>query len=186
MRFGLAGVLLMVSVLVMGVPGAAQAQPPLLRDTWLATGFLGMGLDADADPSLTIGGAVAYPITDRLAIEGELGHVFDTAPGDADVDSSLTTFHGSLLYFFSTSYVLTPYVIGGIGFSKFSHDVVVPPGEFNATEVGFNVGAGVTYPLGEGRDGPWYFRGEFRLLNHIDDVPSIWRFTGGLTVRLGS
>lgn len=182
MRFGIAPVLFLAGLLVTCVPGAAQAQPPLQRDTWLLTPFLGLVLDADADPSLTIGGAGAYPITDRLAVEGELGLVFDTAPGDADVDSSLTTIHASALYFFNTAYVLTPYVAGGIGIGNYSHDVANPPAEFDATEVGFNVGGGVTYPIRNAM----YFRGDFRYLKHIDDVPSIWRFAAGLTFRVGN
>ena len=50
------------------------------------------------------------------------------------------------------------------------------------TEFGFNLGAGVTYPIGRAT----YFRGDFRYFKHIDDVPSIWRFTGGIAVRIGS
>ena len=184
MRVRLASVVILAAVLLTSLPNVAQAQPPLQRDTWLLTGALGLGLDADGSPSLTLHGAAAFPLTPVLAIEGELGHVFDIAPGNVDVDSSLTTVHATALYFFNTTYVLTPYVAAGIGIAKYAIDFRTPPASFDATEIGFNVGAGVTYPLKIWRD--TYFRGDFRYFKHIDDVPSLWRFSGGLTFRIGS
>ena len=184
MRVRLASVVILAAVLLTSLPDAAHAQPPLQRDTWLLTGALGLGLDADGSPSLTLHGAAAFPLTPVLAIEGELGHVFDIAPGNVDVDSSLTTVHATALYFFNTSYVLTPYVAAGLGLGKYSIDVRTPPSSFDATEIGFNLGGGVTYPLKM-----WnatYFRGDFRYFKHIDDVPSVWRFSAGLAVRFGS
>lgn len=178
MRFAMAPVVLLAAVLA--APAMAHAQPPLQKDTWLVSGALGLAIDADASPSLTMHGAAAFPLTSELAVEGELGHVFDIAPGNVDVDSSLTTFHASALYFFNTTYVLTPYVAAGIGAGKYS--IEVTPAKFSTTEIGFNLGGGVTYPVGRAS----YFRGDFRYFKHIDDVPSVWRFTGGIAVRIGS
>jgi opacity protein-like surface antigen len=179
----MASVVILAAVLLATLPQAAHAQPPLQRDTWLVSGALGLALDADASPSLTLHGAAAFPLTSVLAIEGELGHVFDIAPGNVSVDSSLTTFHATALYFFNTTYVLTPYLAAGIGLGKYSIDV--PAGSsFSTTEIGFNLGGGVTYPLKIWR--ATYFRGDFRYFKHIDDVPSVWRFSGGLAVRIGS
>ena len=180
MRLRLAPVMILAAVLLTSVPDAVQAQPPLQRDTWLLSGALGLALDADASPSLTLHGAAAFPITSVLAIEGELGHVFDIAPGNVNVDSSLTSVHGTALYFFNTPYVLTPYVAAGLGFAKYSIDAT--PGNFSTTEIGFNLGGGVTYPIGRAT----FFRGDFRYFKHIDDVPSLWRFSGGIAVRIGS
>jgi opacity protein-like surface antigen len=104
------------------------------------------------------------------------------APGDADVDSSLTSVHGSVLYFFDTGYTLAPYAAGGIGVAKFSHQVTRPPASTDRTEIGFNVGAGVTLPL---NDRAWA-RGDFRFFKHIDDVPSVWRLGAAITLRVGS
>jgi hypothetical protein len=181
MRFGMVPVMALAGLLVAAVPEAAHAQSPVQRDSVLVTGTIGLALDADADPSLTIAGAGAYPVTEALAVEGELGHVFDMAPGDADVDSSLTTVHASALYFLNTDYVLTPYLAGGLGLGKFAHDVRNPPASIGRTEVGFNLGGGVTYPLGAA-----FLRGDFRYFKHIDDVPSVWRFAVGVSVRVGS
>jgi opacity protein-like surface antigen len=180
MRFGMVRVICLAGVLLTAVPGAVHAQSPLELETGLVSAMIGLALDADADPSLAIAGAAAYPLTGRLAVEGELGHVFDMAPGDADVDSSLTTVHASALYFLDTAYVLTPYVAGGIGLGKFSHDVRNPPASIGQTEVGVNLGGGVTYPVGSA-----FIRGDFRYFKHIDNVPSVWRFGIGVSVRVG-
>ena len=182
MRVAMAPVVILAAVLMTAAPDVANAQPPLQKDTWLLSGALGLALDADGIASLTIHGAAAYPLTSDLAIEGELGHVFDIAPGNVNVDSSLTTFHATALYFINTSYVLTPYLAAGIGAGKYS--VEVTPNKFSTTEIGFNLGGGVTYPLKIWR--ATYFRVDFRYFKHIDDVPSVWRFSGGLAVRLGS
>ena len=182
MHFRMAPVVFVAAVVLVSFADSAHAQPPLQRDTWLLSGALGLALDADADPSLTLHGAAAYPLTGEIAIEGELGHVIDISPGDADLDTSLTTVHGTVLYFINTPYVLTPYLAAGLGIGKYSYDLRTPPTEFSATEFGFNLGAGATYPL----TGTTFFRGDFRWFKHIDDVPSVWRFTAGVGVRVGS
>jgi hypothetical protein len=162
-------VVLCVAAAALGLcPAPARAQAPVDDPGWLVS------------PSLTLGAALAHAFTDALAVEGELGHVFDMAPGDADVDSSLTTVHASALYFVDTEFVGNPYLAAGIGFARFSHDVDAPPASIGATEVGFNLGAGITYPLS---DRAWA-RGDFRFFKHIDDVPSVWRFAGAVTLRL--
>ena len=164
------------------VPHVARAQAPTEAGAaWLLSPSLGFALDPDADASLTIGGALGYPLTSTIAVEGELAHAFDLASGDPDVDSSLTTVHGSVLYFFPTEFELTAYAAAGLGVAKFAHDVTEPPDSMGSTEIGFNLGGGVTYPVNESI----WVRGDVRVLKHIDDVPTIWRFTGGVTLRLG-
>jgi opacity protein-like surface antigen len=161
-------------------PFAAHAQSPITPKTWFVTGEAGVGVDNDGDASLAVAGAAAYPVTAQIAIEGELGHVLDLAPDDAAVDTSMTTVHGSLLYLFNTSYKLTPYVAAGLGLAKLS--VNTPVVDVSATEFGINLGAGVLYPLSSGTS----LRGDFRYFKHIDNLPTVWRFTGGLSVRIGS
>jgi hypothetical protein len=160
----------------------AHAQSPIASNTWFVSPLLGVAFDPDADASLTIAGSAAYPVTPVVAIEGEIGHVVDMAPGDATVDSSLTTVHASVLYFLESDLKAVPYIAAGLGLGKFSHTVTAPPASIKRTEVGFNVGAGVTYPL----NGAVWLRGDFRVFKHIDDVPTAWRFAGGVSVRLGS
>jgi hypothetical protein len=172
--------LVLTAFLVAG--GAAHAQSPLASDTWTITPFLGVAFDPDADPSLAIGAAVGLPITASFAVEAELGHVLDMVPDDSRVDASLTTVHGALLYFFDSEFVLTPYLAGGIGVGKFSVNLESPPVDSSRTEVGFNLGGGVVYQIAA----PIWLRGDFRYFKHIDDLPSAWRLSAGLTFRFGN
>ena len=180
MRFGTVRLAALAAFLISAFPNIAHAQAPLQKGTWLASGGAGLALDSDANASFAVNVAAAFPLTTTIALEGELGHVLDLVPDDADVDASMTTAHANLLYLFDTSYVLTPYLTGGLGVAKFSMNR--PEGEDNATEFGFNLGAGVLYPLAGGAS----IRGDFRYFKHIDNLPTIWRFTGGIAVRLGS
>ena len=170
---------IIVCVLTMSTV-SAMAQSPAEEGGWVITPMVGLALDEDADPSLTIAGALAHRVARGIVVEGELGHVFDMAPDDADVDSSLTTVHGSVLYFFDLGYTLTPYAAGGMGIAKFSHQVAMPPDSIDRTEIGFNIGGGVTIPLNDRTSA----RGDVRFMRHIDDVPSVWRFGAAITIRL--
>jgi hypothetical protein len=162
-------------------PATASAQSPLTGG-WFLSPAVGIALDPDADVSLTVSGAAAYPLTSAVALEGELGHVFDMAPDDRDVDSSLTTIHGSVLYFFDSDYVATPYVAAGLGVGRFSHRVVLPRASIRATELGFDLGGGVTYPLPSST----WLRGDFRYFKHIDDIPSAWRFSASVVLQVAN
>jgi hypothetical protein len=163
-------------------PATAAAQSPLEAEGWFVSPLLGITLDPDADPSLSVAFAGGHPITPTLAIEGELGHVFDMAPDDRDVDSSLTTVHAAVLYFFESEFVAVPYVAGGLGLGRFSHQVTNPPASIDATELGFNLGAGITYPVA---DRAWV-RGDFRYFKHIDNIPSTWRFSAGVVLTVSN
>ena len=164
------------------VPGVANAQSPLTPGVWILSPAIGIALDSDADTTLSASVAAAYPLTPVVAVEGELGHLFDLAPDNPVVDSSLTTVHGSLLYFLETGSALQPYLAAGLGVGRFSFDVEGPPDSFETTEIGFNLGGGVTYPI----DGNVWLRGDFRYFKHIDEVPSAWRFSVGIALRLAN
>ena len=97
MRFRIAPVVILMTALLVSMPNAAHAQPPLQKDTWLLSGALGLAVDGDGNSSLTLAGAAAFPLTSQLAVEGELGHVFDISPDTPDVDTRVTTVHGSAL-----------------------------------------------------------------------------------------
>jgi hypothetical protein len=168
------------SVLVTLAPATALAQSPFEAGEWVVSPAIGLAFDSDADVTPALGGAIGYPITPSLIIEADLSHLFDLAPGDPDVDSSLTTVHAAALYFFATDYVAMPYVAGGIGIGHFSHDVTAPPASISRTEIGVNLGGGVTYPVRQ----RVLARGDFRYFGHIDDVPSTWRVTASVTFAL--
>lgn len=174
-------VLISTVALALLCSGRAYAQSPLEPGTWTVSPLIGLTLDEDADPSLSLTGIFGFPLNNMFAIEGEIGHVFDMASDDPNVDSSLTTVHGGITAFFESDFVMTPYLAAGIGLGKFSHKVAGPPADINTTELGFNLGGGITYQI----DDPVWFRFDFRYFKHIDDVPSTWRFAAGVTLRIG-
>jgi len=171
---------LFVLMCLAACPGVASAQSPLAADTWLLSPSIGIAFNPDGDPSLSAAVGAGYPVTPTFAVEGELGHLFDMASDDPGVDASLTTVHGSLLYFLETGGPVLPYFAAGLGVGRYSVDA--PPFEGGTTELGFNLGAGVTYPMA---DNVW-LRGDFRYFKHIDEVPSAWRFSIGVTLPLGN
>ena len=161
-------------------PAAALAQSPFEAGEWVVSPAVGLAFDGDADVSPALVGAVGYPLSPSLIIEADVGYLFDLAPSDPHVDSSLTTFHAGVLYFFDTGYVAIPYVAGGLGIGRFSHDVTNPPDSIGRTEVGVNLGGGIAYPIRE----RVLARGDFRYFGHIDDVPTTWRLIGSVTFAL--
>jgi len=73
-----------------------------------------------------------------------------------------------------------PYVAAGIGAGHYSIELRPGGQSFDTTELGFNLGGGLIYPL----DDRLAVRGDFRYFKHIDNVPSSWRFAGGVTLKL--
>jgi hypothetical protein len=164
--------ILAVALVLTLAPAAAFAQPFFEPGEWVVSPAFGIAFDPDADVSPALAAAIGYPVTSSLVVEAEFGHLFDLAPGDPDVDSSLTTLHGAALFFFETDYLATPYLAGGIGVGHLGHEVTVPAASIHRTEIGVNLGGGISYPLRE----RLMIGGDFRYFTHIDDVPSAWRF----------
>ena len=166
-------------------PGRAAAQSVAEPDTWTITPFLSgtTGLDAPgAGNSLGIGVGVGYDLTSNVGFEGEIGHLFDVAGNNDLVDWSVTNFSGNFLYHFDVRRV-TPYATFGIGLERSSlgGDAVDPFDLSSSTEVAFNFGGGVKYPLTP----KLLLRGDLRRFESNDTAPDFWRLYAGLTFRLG-
>ena len=165
----------------------AMAQSIAEPKTWSVTPFLstsiGLGDPANND-SIGLGVAFAYDLTSNLGFEGELSHLFDVAGDTNDVDWSITNFSGNAVYHFDVKHV-TPYATFGIGFERSNLDVSNPdllalfaP---SSTEISYNFGGGVKYPLRP----RIIVRGDLRRFQANDLAPDFWRLYGGITFRVG-
>jgi opacity protein-like surface antigen len=181
-RSSVAVVVSVVALSIAALPAGAQsiAQPR----SWTVTPFLqtslGMG-DPAPDDSLGLGVAVAYDWTFNLGFEGEISHLFDVAGDTNVVDWSVSNFSANALYHFDVKR-FTPYVTLGMGIERSSQDVKDPDslaliGDFSSTEVAFNFGGGVKYPI----NARWVARGDVRRFQANDIAPDFWRLYGGLT-----
>lgn len=182
---------LFFTVLVAAMPLAASpaaAQSIAEPGTWSVTPFLGssMGIDDDAGAgnSLLLGVGFGYDLTSNIGFEGELGHLFDVSGNNQNVDWSVTNFNGNFVYHFDVRNI-TPYATFGLGFEHSGVDVknpdplaLYPP---SATELSFNFGGGVKYPLTD----TLVLRGDVRRFEANDLAPDYWRVYGGLAFALG-
>lgn len=165
----------------------AVAQSVAEPRTWTITPFLGTSMDL-GDPanndSLGVGVAFAYDWTPNLGFEGELGHLFDVAGNTDDLDWSITNFSGNAVYHFDVRRV-TPYATFGIGFERSNLDIknpdIVALYSPSSTEISYNFGGGVKYPLTP----RLLVRGDLRRFNANDLAPDYWRLYGGITFRVG-
>jgi hypothetical protein len=181
----LAGVLLLL-------PVAAAAQDVTEPGVWFISPMAGPSLDPDGRAGTMLGGAVGHHLTARVTAEAEVTHALDPVD-DPDVDSTLTTAVASLLYHFGEAQ-FRPYVAAGVGVGRYSLQVTVPPADVGSTALAFTLGGGVTWPVSS----RVLVRGDFRYINFtretapdpgdlviVDDVPTTWRFAGGLLIRIG-
>lgn len=163
-------------------PLTATAQSVTEPNTITVTPFLSsaFGTSGDLGSSLGLGVAITYDITTRLGFEGELGHVFDVVGDEANVDLGLTNISGNAVYNFRMPRV-TPYATFGIGVERSSLDVKTPDPvalyPAASTEVSYNFGGGVKYPVSE----LFVARADVRRFQATDLAPDYWRVYGGLT-----
>jgi opacity protein-like surface antigen len=154
------------------------AEPNTLTLTpFLSTSF---GTSQDLGGSLGLGVAVGYDLTRNIGFEGEIGHVFDVLGDDANQDVSITNYSANGVYHFDVSR-FTPYATFGLGVEHVSRSVKNPdvlaiyaP---SGTEVAYNFGGGVKYPVSE----RFLARADLRRFQSTDLSPDYWRLYGGLT-----
>ena len=163
-------------------PFTATAQSVTEPNTITVTPFLSsaFGTSGDLGGGLGLGVAIAYDLTTKLGFEGELGHVFDVLGDDANADLAVTNVSGNAVYNFRLPRI-TPYATFGVGVERSSLDVetpdpvaLYPPA---STEVSYNFGGGVKYPVSE----LFVARADVRRFQSTDLAPDYWRVYGGLT-----
>ena len=165
------------------IPSRAEAQAAIEPNTITVTPFLStsFGVSDDRSSSLGIGAAVGYDLTRRLGFEFEAGRVFDVAGDDDNVDWALTNISGNVIYHFPAGARFTPYATAGLGWERSSVDVEDPDPVAltipSSTEVAWNFGGGVKYPINE----RIIARGDIRRFQVNDLAPDHWRLYGGIT-----
>ena len=175
-----------VSYLILGLTffhmSSASAQSVAEPNTVTVTPFVGggFGTSEDLGASGGIGVAVGYDLTSRLGIEGEVAHLFDVAGSDANVDSPVQNYSANVVYHFDAKRV-TPYGTLGLGVEHIGRSVKDPdvlalyaPA---STEVAYNFGGGVKYPITQN----FLARADLRRFQANDLAPDYWRLYGGLT-----
>ena len=185
-RYRIVCVILTIATLAAAAPVRAQSLPE--PGTWTVTPFLtgSFGTSDDLGGSLGLGAAVAYDVTPNLAVEGEVGRVFDVAGDEGFVDWSLTNFSANAVYHFDVV-GFTPYATFGLGLERSSVDADDLPDESlvllvpSSTEVTYNFGGGVKYRL----NATMLVRGDLRRFEANDTAPDHWRLYVGLTFTVG-
>lgn len=162
-------------------PSPTFAQSVAEPGTWTATPFLNVSFGTNApNGSLGLGVGVGYDLTSNLGFEGELGHLFDVAGDNDNIDWAVTTFTANVVYHFDVVRV-TPYATAGLGVERSSVDVKVPDPvalvQPSSTEIVWNVGGGAKYRLSD----RILARADLRRFQANDLAPDFWRLYGGLT-----
>lgn len=164
----------------------ARAQSVAEPRTWTVTPFLGAsaGLDeAGAGNSLAIGAGVGYDLTANIGFEADFSHLFDVRGNDEAVDWSVTNISANFLYHFDVRHV-TPYATFGLGFERSNVGIEIPDPVAlfppSSTEIAFNFGGGVKYPLTD----TLLLRGDVRRFEANDRAPDFWRLYAGVTFTL--
>jgi opacity protein-like surface antigen len=165
---------------------SAQPAPPAHSvaepNTLTLTPFLSSTFDTSEalGSSLGIGVAVGYDLTRNLGIEGEIAHAFDVVGDDDNLDWPVTNYSVNGIYHFDVSR-FTPYATFGLGIEHVSRSVKNPDPVIlypaSSTEVAYNFGGGVKYPLSE----RFLVRGDLRRFQSTDLSPNYWRLYGGVT-----
>jgi opacity protein-like surface antigen len=169
------------AALALAIPSTVRAQQTAVEpNTVTVTPFLSVsfGTPNNLGSSLGIGAGVGYDWTENLGFEFAAARVFDVAGDDDLVDWSLTNFSGNVIYHFSRVPRFTPYATFGLGWERSNVDLDDPDIDLeSSTEVAWNVGGGVKYPLTD----RLVARADLRRFQVNDDAPDHWRLYGGLT-----
>ena len=176
----------LVLTTVPAVPAAAQTAPvPVVEaGTWSVTPFLSFTFAGRPDASsccsgsgLGLGAAAAYDFTDRIAVEGEIGYIFDLL-GDSPDDWSAVNVGAGILYHFPLDNGMVPYGAFGVGFVRSSRTIGGLTD--SSTEFGGNLGGGIKVPLTDS----FSARGDLRYFKGNDLAFDGWRLYGGITWKI--
>ena len=159
--------------------GFARAQTPVVDDTGTKpavtiTPFVSFG----SFVSSRVGAAIAFPWTDTLSIEGEVGYRRE--------ELNALSAHLSVLQDLPRLGRVTPYMAAGIGLEEYGVAAPQPDGSVAAikrTALSVNAGGGVKVPV----DDRWGVRTDARWFNGLgEQAGEHWRLFNGVTLKAGS
>jgi opacity protein-like surface antigen len=183
----IASLIALVSLLGTGVAGAqSSTDGPIVPGEWTVTPFIGFGFSGDLDSATgALGVAGGYNYNSKISIEGEFALLPSPENnGAVEVDSTVWTLTGNLLYHFAKKNNFTPYAVAGIGFGHASVDVngTILAGLVDASSTQFvaNIGGGVERQFSD----RLRFRGDLRYMFGGDSVPDYWRLSAGVSIVL--
>jgi hypothetical protein len=146
------------------------------------TPFVGAGFGGDLESTpVSLGAALGYGLSPRLAVEGELFFEPGGSQGDLiEFDTDIFGMSANLLYHF-TGQRTTLYVAGGLGFMPADSDLedVGLVGDDTSTQFVWNWGGAIKSALND-RFG---VRLDLRYITGDELAPNHWRVYGGAVIR---
>ena len=127
--------------------------------------------------SSRVGGAIAFPVTDRTSLEVEVGY--------RRQELNALSAHLSLLQDLPRIGRIRPYLAAGIGLEEYGTAMPQPNGTLatvGRTALSVNAGGGVKVPVDEN----WGVRADARWFNGVgDQAGEHWRLFNGVTFKAG-
>jgi opacity protein-like surface antigen len=167
-------------------PAGPSSFRPLGPDTggWTLTPFIGVDFSGDFNNSpAAFGAAFGHGVNSHVSLEAEAAVGPNGRQGLlTDIDSTVFTLSGNVLYHFTGQQDFSPYVTVGLGVMNVDTDAEKTGLTNDGTSFGaaWNVGGGIKTALSN-RIG---LRGDIRYFNAVDDLaPDHWRVYGGLVIR---
>lgn len=161
------------------IAGTARAQPTGSDDKGGApapitvTPFVSLG----SPFSSRVGGAIAFPVTDRMSLEAEVGY--------RRQELNALSAHLSLLQDLPRIGRIRPYLAAGIGLEEYGTAMPQPNGTLatiGRMALSVNAGGGVKVPVDEN----WGVRADARWFNGVgDQAGEHWRLFNGVTFKAG-
>jgi hypothetical protein len=154
-----------------GAPASPARSPAVEVTPFVSMGSLG---------SSRIGAAAAFPVTDDLSVEAEMGY----RRGEGDINALNSSV--SLLFALPRLGAVTPYLAAGGGLEEYGTPVSLPgrSGLFTQSKLAFavNTGGGVKVPV----DDRWSLRSDARWYKALGrNGPEHWRLYQSATFGVG-
>ena len=162
-----------LAVLIL-IPGSAGAQP---QDNAPAAITVTPYVSLGSPFSSRVGAAIAFPLTNQMSLEAEVGY--------RRQEVNALSAHLSLLQDLPRIGRIRPYLAAGIGLEEYGTPVPQPSGTLATVgrmALSVNAGGGIKVPVDEN----WGVRADARWFNGVgEQAGEHWRLFNGVTLRAG-